>query len=111
MQGRLRWDPATLRRAVRDIRAERAKQKQKATARGCSSRNPLGSKPGRKASNSSSRVTECCNSGSEEASHSTDDKASSDGDDDDEDDGRRVCVLDCENFSKTDITEHEFFLG
>jgi hypothetical protein len=68
MQGRIPWDPDTLRRAVRDIKAERA-----------------GSAGGSKAAAA----------------------AAGDSDDDDE----RVTVLDCEDFKRTELTQHEFFKG
>lgn len=67
LQGRIPWDPDTLRRAVRDIKAERS-----------------GSKAG--GSNGS-------------------------GSDDEEGGAERVSVLDCQDFARTELTQHEFFKG
>ncbi|WIA16214.1 hypothetical protein OEZ85_012926 [Tetradesmus obliquus] len=66
-QGRIPWDPDTLRRAVRDIKAER----------------------------SSSKAGGSNGSGS----------------DDEEGGAERVSVLDCEDFARTELTQHEFFKG
>jgi hypothetical protein len=79
-QGRIPWDPDTLRRAVRDIKAERAGS-------------AAGSAAAAAAGGSSSRA----GSGG----------GVSDSDDDDE----RVTVLDCEDFKRTELTQHEFFKG
>lgn len=106
MQGRLKWDPATLRRAVRDIKADRAKQKRKAKATiSGSSSTGAKRKPGRRSSPSASGLADSSASVSEEGSNTADEGS------DDDDDGCRVSVLDCEDFSRADITEHEFFLG
>jgi hypothetical protein len=73
LQGRIPWDPDTLRRAVRDIKAERA-----------------GSAGSSKAAAAAAAAA-----------------AAGDSDDDDE----RVTVLDCEDFKRTELTQHEFFKG
>jgi hypothetical protein len=70
-QGRIPWDPDTLRRAVRDIKAELA-----------------GS------------------AGSSKAA-----AAAAGGGGDSDDDDERVTVLDCEDFKRTELTQHEFFKG
>lgn len=66
LQGLVPWDPDTLRRAVRDLKAERA------------------------------------------GSHKPDSSASDEGSDDE---AERVSVLDCEDFSRTEYTQHDFFKG
>eukprot|EP00878_Enallax_costatus_P043860 GHUV01051958.1.p1 GENE.GHUV01051958.1~~GHUV01051958.1.p1 ORF type:complete len:151 (+),score=45.17 GHUV01051958.1:280-732(+) len=92
--GRLKWDPATLRRAVRDIKAERASRKQKP-------QNSSGRGKQKKASGRGAASPEPDVSGG-------DSNSSHEGSDDE---GPRVRVMDCQDFSLTDITEHEFFVG
>ncbi|KAF8057712.1 JMJ25 [Scenedesmus sp. PABB004] len=79
-KGRIPWDPATLRRAVRDIKAERAGARGRGGGGGAAA--------------------------AEDAAEDEDDA----GDSDDEG-GGRLTVLDCADFRRINLPQHDFFKG